>query len=530
MDPLTIAKEKIRAREKVIDDALAQSRNNVELFRAYASQKEENRKELLRLENSLKEANEKLWSDLQNRRSNIEEIIEKRKSLTELKNLLASLEIEDPKITLMDFAKQLQLRERDVRNAFDKEVRELKGRCKITVAALAKEVQEEEDTTKAECDKQYKAEMELISADFELDPYSKQIKEKYGAVIDALTKELEDIVVPATPEFDDPSVLSEQLVKVNCDIAKEREAMIYACDRQIEMEDFRFSACLNAPLKSDADAIDKKKAELKRELESVNQELAELQREAKKLDRVPDKNGLVKLRREAHARVVAAIQAASDDAKALIEAIHGEAERFAATVRSQRERDNETAASFRSRCETVKGKIQAMHLKNDAEELAGKKAFLERQRMMVREHLKKKCALKQEITRMKREIESSKARVEEQVRDDELKFDFVLSSFESQVVGRGIHNEGLLMELNSKINSLTRERNRLRNKVECGESRDEERLEIHRLEGVLAVRGRALSFLERELERATGNIRQTNSAKGVWDSGQSHLPRLKGDM
>ena len=78
--------------------------------------------------------------------------------------------------------------------------------------------------------------------------------------------------------------------------------------------------------------------------------------------------------------------------------------------------------------------------------------------------------------------------------------------------------------LTIKINRLTREKNAAKNKFETAGARDEERLEIDRLEGILAQRSAILSQLTRELTR----IKQPEpeATQEPVETGGSKLPKL----
>jgi hypothetical protein len=315
-------------------------------------------------------------------------------------------------------------------------------------------------------------------------------------------------------DIESPAALRKQRDQRELQIAEERERLIAGFKQKVADEEApavdegEEEPAEPAVDRAEVEALSAEMAALEAEWEKCNSDITLLTAFTESQDQVAEAE---KCSQTAHAPVLAEIQA-----------VH---ERNFQLRKEEIEMQEGINREYRERFDDLRGQLAELHANRNAEEAAISRDFGQKKtqacaRAQAKVHIAEK-ALKE----AQEELDSEVERLAKEEADDLVRFNSLFDSLAAKLEQR---TDPRLATVASRITAKTKERNLARLQFETAGVRDQERIEIDRLEGLLADTtdefARANRCLELAQEALTGDEEPRPMSSG---SSRSKLPSLR---
>jgi hypothetical protein len=403
--------------------------------------------------------------------------------LRKLEQTIADLTAEMQRDELAEIPKAFEAEQAELQRLIDKQIKDAENDAQNSIRAAQEECEGEFEAREASQQATIDEDLRKEERDFQDRVDTGRHKVHFSQVYGQLEEELEGIEIPVIDSSLDLDPFKEQLSRKQMEIGRRRTLVMEELERKVIEEMHRFRG-LAVPETAEATISRDPVAE-------VDEKIERLQGECKTLF---SERRLIVAIENAQKTLMEAREASLNDQRALLKQIADQHKSNSQAVHGEREREALRLKSFHARLDEARGRLHELHKANIREEKSLNSSHSERMNRLAVDTGAQVRALQAQVARCTKELATQEEKSERERQEDDVRFETVFQSLIDQ-----LDQKTDLKGIQKRLLQQQKERNLARLRAEQAQQRDQERLEIDRLEGVLAEATEKLAALRRGL-------------------------------
>lgn len=504
-DPVYLKKKNIEIEEENIENNLKNIQKQIDEIKDLNALHEKEKNDLkmkfeedIKSENELFEEKKKLIEDqIQTQKVYQEKLNEKERLLQYKKSLF----LPQQSTTISPISIKVEINE--IETLFNKEYAKSKIDKKDLISKFFIECDSQLDRRKNETKDEYEKQISSITNEYKDSNIIPNITKQYEELLSSLESQLSQIEVPAKNNVISISDFQKRQKEFQNKINQERSELIQNYEKLIQEEDERFR---NTPAFLDdtdfTEALLAKNYEKKECLAKYDEQIKLLEDDRDKIEAtITLDEDLKKLKEESQFQIKRALQQKTDESKSLIAEITACSEKYSNLIHE--ESLSSSNVSFQSNCDKLNQDIQLKRQQIDRQIFIEKKSFEKKSKNMKTSFSKELKKFRDEILSLKNSIKEDEKQFNIEKEQKQSKLNIMLAKAESEIISQKPISipPQTFIEYDNKITLLQRERDRIKRLSNNSNSlmREEERIEVDRLEIELCDKSRELAQLGKDL-------------------------------